>query len=194
MTQKQPINEYDLTKKMLNTIREIQASVDSNKFVLLREQVTNDKETVIRKGDGIPPPPIDNDNMDYESGEEQEDIAVINDVEVVIHSEDPEDLELKDDEKNNISQLIDEFRTEVSEIVEFDKLHIYEDNAKLEGKISDVNLGFTLSTGNDTGIYLSNTSMMKIDEDTIDMINKLKTFHPKFINTINNLLVHRKST
>ena len=37
--------------------------------------------------------------MDYESGEEQEDIAVINDVEVVIHSEDPEDLELKDDEK-----------------------------------------------------------------------------------------------
>jgi sporulation protein YlmC with PRC-barrel domain len=194
MTQKQPINEYDLTKKMLNTIREIQASVDSNKFVLLREQVTNDKETVIRKGDGIPPPPIDNDNMDYESGEEQEDIAVINDVEVVIHSEDPEDLELKDDEKNNISQLIDEFRTEVSEIVEFDKLHIYEDNAKLEGKISDVNLGFTLSTGNDTGIYLSNTSMMKIDEDTMDMINKLKTFHPKFINTINNLLVHRKST
>ena len=132
--------------------------------------------------------------MDYESGEEQEDIAVINDVEVVIHSEDPEDLELKDDEKNNISQLIDEFRTEVSEIVEFDKLHIYEDNAKLEGKISDVNLGFTLSTGNDTGIYLSNTSMMKIDEDTMDMINKLKTFHPKFINTINNLLVHRKST
>ena len=194
MTQKQPINEYDLTKKMLNTIREIQASVDSNKFVLLREQVTNDKETVIRKGDGIPPPPIDNDNMDFESGEEQEDIAVINDVEVVIHSEDPEDLELKDDEKNNISQLIDEFRTEVSEIVEFDKLHIYEDNAKLEGKISDVNLGFTLSTGNDTGIYLSNTSMMKIDEDTMDMINKLKTFHPKFINTINNLLVHRKST
>ena len=194
MTQKQPINEYDLTKKMLNTIREIQASVDSNKFVLLREQVTNDKETVIRKGDGIPPPPIDNDNMDYESGEEQEDIAVINDVEVVIHSEDPEDLELKDDEKNNISQLIDEFRTEVSEIVEFDKLHIYEDNAKLEGKISDVNLGFTLSTGNDTGIYLSNTSMMKIDEDTIDMINKLKTFHPKFIHTINNLLVRRAST
>ena len=73
-------------------------------------------------------------------------------------------------------------------------MHIYEDNAKLEGKISDVNLGFTLSTGNDTGIYLSNTSMMKIDEDTMDMINKLKTFHPKFINTINNLLVHRKST
>lgn len=195
MTQKQPTNDYDLAKRMLNRIREIQASVNPNRYGILKEQVTNDKENVIRTNDGIPPAEPEPDvDMDNETGEEQEDIAVINDVEIVIHSEDPEDLELKDEEKNNISQLIDEFRTEVSEIVEFDKLHIYPDNAKLEGKIGDANLGFTLSAGNDTGIYLSNASMMKVDEDTMDVINKLKTFQPKFVNTINNLLVSRRST
>ena len=195
MTQKQPTNDYDLAKRMLNRIREIQASVNPNRYGILKEQVTNDKENVIRTNDGIPPAEPEPDvDMDNETGEEQEDIAVINDVEIVIHSEDPEDLELKDEEKNNISQLIDEFRTEVSEIVEFDKLHIYPDNAKLEGKIGDANLGFTLSAGNDTGIYLSNASMMKVDDDTMDVINKLKTFQPKFVNTINNLLVSRRST
>jgi hypothetical protein len=133
----------------------------------------------------------DNDSSSEGSGE---DLAVINNVEIEIHSEDPEDLQLSDEEKNKVSQLIDDFRSEVSELVEFDKLDVYEDSAKLSGSITDISLGFTLSTGNDTGLYLSNASMLKIDDNSLGMINKLKGFEVKFANSINDLLVNRRTT
>jgi hypothetical protein len=126
------------------------------------------------------------------SKSDNEDLAVINNVEVEIHSEDPEDLEISDEEKGKISQLIDDFKTEVSEIAEFDKLHIYPDSAKLDGNIGGINLNFTFSTGDDTGLYISNTSLLKIDDNSLGMITKLKGFEQKFSNTINDLLVNRR--
>jgi hypothetical protein len=124
---------------------------------------------------------------------EDSDYTVINDVEVVVHSEDPEDMELTDEEKAKISQLIDDFRAEVSETAEFDKLHIYETNAKLDGKIGEYGLMFTLSTGDDTGLYI-NGQMLKIDENSLLILEKLGQYELKFSNTINDLLVRRRST
>ena len=54
-------------------------------------------------------------------------------------------------------------------------------------------LGFTLSTGDDTGLYLSNASLLKIDDKSLDIINKLKRFELKFSNSINDLLVNRSA-
>ena len=59
MTAKRPMNEYDLAKKMLNKIREIQATVKPNTYGLIKEQVTNDKESGIRPNVGEPPAPPD---------------------------------------------------------------------------------------------------------------------------------------
>jgi len=126
-------------------------------------------------------------------GEESSDYAVINDVEVVIHSEDPEDMELNDDEKGRISQLIDDFRAEVVETAEFDKLNVYETNAKLDGRLGDINLQFTLSTGDDTGLYI-NGQMLKIDENSLLVLEKLLAYELKFSSTINDLLVRRRTT
>jgi len=207
-------NEYDEIKGLLSKVRKIQAIGSANKDQqLIKEQLDNEPK---KEYPEPPNPKIGHDEYLKKSGqsksfddgtfvkdptikttpgeEEKEDVAVINDVEVQIHSEDPEDLTLSDEEKGKISQLIDDFRKEVSETVEFDKLHVYESNAKLDGKIADIGIVFTFSTGDDTGLYLSNTSMLKIDEDSLDMINKLKTFEPKFVNSINDLLVNRRTT
>jgi len=132
-------------------------------------------------------------NNNERSDENDSDYAVINDVEIVVHSEDPEDLELNDEEKGKISQLIDDFRTEVIETAEFDKMDIYEASAKLTGTIREFGISFTLSTGDDTGLYI-NTQMAKIDENSLDVIEKLKAYESKYSATINDLLVRRKTT
>ena len=213
-------NEYDEMKGLLNKIRRIQESVKQNDYGIIKEQnmvkYDSDEPEVPRHDGEVAPPtapptapsqagdktfPFGNKKMEInrpdlkpESSEEQEDLAVINNVEIEIHSEDPEDLALSEEEKKQISQLIDDFRTEVSEIVEFDRLHIYDDSAKLDGKIDDMGLAFTMSTGDDTGLYISNPSMLKIDDESLEIINKLRAFTPKFSNTINDLLVNRSTT
>jgi len=123
---------------------------------------------------------------------EKNDIAVINNVEVVINSSDRDDLTLGDEEKGKISQLIDDFRSEVSEIAEFGKLNIYDDSAKLDGNIKEVNLGFTITAGDDNGVFLSNASMLQINDNSMAYIDKLKKFQPKFNDTMGTIIATRQ--
>jgi hypothetical protein len=178
MNTKRKQNSYDETKKMLNTIRNFQVK---GGYGQLSEQTE------------VPNPPPAATYQQPQIQNEDSDYTVINDVEVVVHSEDPEDMELTDEEKGKISQLIDDFRAEVSETAEFDKLHVYEANSKLDGKIGEYGLMFTLSTGDDTGLYI-NGQMLKIDENSLLILEKLMNYQIKFSNTINDLLVRRRST
>ena len=186
------VNEYDEIKGLLSKIRKIQMIGEANKQArLLNEQIPGMTSGDDKVGDILP----QKTTSPYEApsnNEGNEDFTVINKVNVKIHSEDPEDLKLQDEEKNKISQLIDDFRTTVTEVVDFDKLDIYKDSAKLSGKINDLNLGFIFSTGDDTGVYLSNASLLKVDDNSLDMINKLKAFETKFSNALNDLLANRE--
>jgi len=195
MNTNKPGNSYDDTKRMLKTIRNLQESSKGKR--VLDEQFERDpnpEEEAYKQSFENPRSQM-SDRGSEQSGvpSENSDYAVINDVEVVIHSEDPEDMELNDDEKGRISQLIDDFRAEVAETAEFDKLNVYETNAKLDGTLGDINLHFTLSTGDDTGLYI-NGQMLKIDENTLLVLEKLVAYQLKFSSTINDLLVRRRST
>jgi len=186
MIAKKPVDSYDETKKMLNTIRRIQSAVKP-KYGLLREQDDDSNDQSFEGTQGV------QNNVPLQNqSQEKQDIAVINDVNIQIHSEDPEDLQLSDEEKGKISQLIDDFRTEVSETVDFGTFNIYPTSAKLDGRISDVGLDFQLSTGDDVGFYIKG-SMLKIDDTSLDIINKLKVFEAKYSNIINTLLVSRRN-
>jgi hypothetical protein len=192
------MDSYDDTKKMLATIRKIQeAQKATSKYGMIQEQ--NDFEggegelesmhSAVKKymDDNQKPQPETN------NGEEKDDFEVINNVEVKIHSEDPDDLILDEEEKGKISQLIDDFRTDVSELVEFGKMNIYPTSAKLDGTLSGVGINFSLSTGDDTGLYLSNPSLLKIDDTSLGFINKLKVFADKYSTAINQLLANRSN-
>jgi len=204
MNTKKPKNSYDDTKKMLNTIRKIQASTKPQ-YGIIGEQMTDEypeppdpeqgHQDYLQKSDQLKS--FDDDSVQDPTikgiPNEDSDFAVINDVEVVIHSEDPEDLELNDEEKGQVSQLIDDFRTEVVETVEFDKMDVYETSAKLNGKIGSIGMMFTLSTGDDVGLYISG-QMLKIDENSLNILEKLGAYELKFSSTINDLLVRRRTT
>jgi hypothetical protein len=181
---KKEIDSYDEIKGMLNKIRKIQAMP---KYGMIQEQ-TYQGET---SGNSQPIPQSTNNTNSENSTDE--DVAVINNVDVEVHSEDPEERKLEDDEKGTISQLIDDFKAEVSEMADFDGLHIYPENAVLNGKIGGKNISFSFSAGDDNGFYLGSPSLLKIDDETLDLINKLKTFEVKFENTINDLLSNRRN-
>ena len=199
MNTNKPKNSYDDTKKMLNTIRKIQSSTKPQ-YGLIGEQ-SDELNPELRPQEPQPEQPEQPEQPQQperplapeSGGEEGSDYAIINDVEIVIHSEDPEDLALNDEEKGQVSQLIDDFRAEVVETAQFDKLDIYETSAKLNGKIGSIGLMFTLSTGDDTGLYI-NGQMLKIDENSMMILEKLGAYELKFSSTINDLLVRRRTT
>ena len=188
-TQKTQIDSYDDTKKMLNKIREIQRSSHTT----LTEQI----QPAPNQAPSQVPPPANPQGQQQQyhapqQATQEKGFTVINNVQVYVDSADDMDLEINVEEKGKISQLIDDFHSEVSELAELNRLTIYADSAKLDGQITDVNLGFTLCTGDDSGLFLSNTAMIKMDENVMLTINKLKKFEYKFSSVINELIMARK--
>jgi hypothetical protein len=128
--------------------------------------------------------PIEDDRV------EGDDFAVINNLEVSFQgSNDPQDMVLKDDEKGKISQLVDDFRKEVSEMGEFSKLILSPGEATLSGIIPDLNLPFTYSAGDHPGLTLG---QITYTDEVNEIVTKLQQFKDKYINTLNDLLLSRR--
>jgi ribonuclease HII len=161
MSQKQNLG-YDFTKKMLNTMRNLNENVQSKK--VLKEEESQEMFNLVL-----------NDN-----------------VEVKIHSTDQEDLSLSDEEKNSLNQLIQNFKSQVSELASFDEgFNIYVDNVRLDGSIEE-DLGFVLIAGNNGGLYI-NANMLKIEQDTVEIISKLEKFKHSFDDVVIEIMNNRKN-
>ena len=112
---------------------------------------------------------------------------------LVLHGKDKTDLELTTDEKIAFQETMDEFVTEVSDLVDFNKLNVYTNNVEWSGKIIDFDIEFFYSIGEDNGIYL-NGEMIKTDEKFLELITKLKAYYEKFKSKWAKILASRKKT
>ena len=136
-----------------------------------------------------------------EDGEEEEKIVKSDKVRtfkisggiISIHGKDKADLQLTYDEKTAFQETMDEFREEVSELVDFNKLNVYEDNVEWSGKIPEMELEFFFSVNENDGLYLKG-DMKKINEDYIEMIEKLKSYYQKFKERWSRIIASRKTT
>jgi hypothetical protein len=88
---------------------------------------------------------------------------------------------------------MDEFVNEVSDLVDFGILNVYQNNVDWSGKIIDQDIEFTFTIGEDSGIYIDG-DMVKVDEDFLEMINKLQQFYQKFKSKWGKVLASRKKT
>lgn len=168
MQNKQTFN-YDQTKKMLNTLRKLN---ESNKIY---GKVLKEEEEDINKKDS------------------DSDITVINNVDVKIVSSDEVDLKLVEEDKNKISGLIDNFKSQVSNLVDFEPgLTISQEQIRLDGVITDKDLDFVFIAGEENGLYI-NADMLKIDSDIIEIITKMDKFNESFSTTMNELIISRKN-
>jgi hypothetical protein len=151
MQKKQP-SMYDQTKKMLNTLRNLNESKFSSRT--LSEQVETQSQ----------PPMGDEENTTQQQGK---DFVVVNDVEVKMLSSDESDLELTDEQKEIISGLIDNFKQQVSQIVEFTPgMTINPNQIRLDGKLTDEDVNFVLIAGEDSGTFI-NAEMLKLENNVL---------------------------
>ena len=110
-----------------------------------------------------------------------------------IHGKETKDLQLTTDDKTAFQESMDEFVSEVSEIVDFNKLNLYPNNVEWSGKITEYDVEFFFSIGENNGVYINGT-MMQIDEDFLGMIQKLKTYYEKFKTKWSKVIAVRKKT
>jgi hypothetical protein len=112
---------------------------------------------------------------------------------IKLHGKNKQDLELSTDEKTAFQNTMDEFVDEVSDLSDFGTLNVYPNNVEWSGKVIDFDLEFFLSIGETQGVYI-NGDMIKIDDDLLELINKLNGFYEKFKSRWAKILSQRKKT
>ena len=158
---------YDETKRMLNTLRNLNESIRNVKTLKEEEIPATEK-------------------MD-------DDVDVINDVDVKLLSSDNLDMKLTDNQKNTLSGLIDSFREQVSQIANLEPgITINPNQIRLDGSIPDVDINFVLISGDEPGLYI-NADMLKIENETLSTIQKLVKFQLSFEDAVNPIIRERNT-
>jgi hypothetical protein len=112
---------------------------------------------------------------------------------LALHGRDSMDLELTTDEKIAFQETMDEFIEQVSDLVDFETLNVYDTDVEWGGKIIDFDVDFYFAIGENNGIYI-NGEMLKVDENFLNMLNKLQTYYEKFKSKWAKVLASRKKT
>lgn len=97
------------------------------------------------------------------------------------------------DDKTSFQETMDEFVEEVSDLVDFDELHLYKNSVEWGGKLIDDNITFLYTIGENGGVYIS-ADIVKIDEDFLNIITKLEQYYQKFKSKWSKMLAIRKKT
>ena len=112
---------------------------------------------------------------------------------LVLHGDSSKDVELTTDDKIAFQETMDEFVTEVSDLADFNTLNVYPNNVEWSGKLIDGDLDFIFTIGEDSGLYI-NGQMIKVDNEFLDLINKLQKYYQKFKSKWGKVLANRKKT
>jgi len=200
-------NSYDEIKKLLKSSREMIGS-DKN--------LNEIKESLIKKnilteqpmggpgyqGDtnsmGTPVPNLAADteqeiDMDTKPLEDKQQAYRISGGVLVMHGKTKGDLEITTEEKRAFQETMDEFVDEVSDMVDFFPLNFYPSGVEWSGKVIDQDLEFFYTIGENNGVYI-NGNMIKVDEEFLDFINKLRTYYMKFKSKWAKVMASRKKT
>lgn len=110
-----------------------------------------------------------------------------------IHGKDRKDVEITTDDKKAFQETMDEFVAEVSDLVNFNQLNVYQNNVDWSGKIVDFDIEFYFTIGENNGLYISG-DMVKVDENFLNSINKLQTYYEKFKSKWAKIIASKKKT
>jgi hypothetical protein len=159
------MSNYDNTKKMLNTLRNLTEST-FKQTPLLREQ---------------------EENKDL-----KDEITIIDGIEVRLIASTEEDLKLDEPQKKVLGDVINNFGTQVSDLGDLRPgITIQSNQVRLDGTLPDVGLDFVIIAGVNKGTYL-NTAMLKTSYELLESIEKLIKFEDVFADAVNDLISERR--
>jgi hypothetical protein len=112
---------------------------------------------------------------------------------MTINAKDKMGLQLTTDDKTAYQESMDEFVSEVSELVDFNTLNLYQNNVEWSGKIQDLDIEFFFSIGETNGVYI-NGDMININDEFVEFIGKLRSYYEKFKAKWSKVIANRKKT
>lgn len=198
-------DSHDEIKKLLNVSRRLLGDNNVNEDIrkqygLLTEQgvdlTDNNVTSKINVTKSV------EDKIDYDTADTEEELESADDKKqayrisggiLVLHGKEQTDLELTTDEKIAFQETMDEFVSNVSDMVDFNKLNVYSNNVEWSGKLIEFDIEFFFSIGEENGVYI-NGEMLNVDDKFISLINKLKTYYEKFKSKWASVLSSRKKT
>lgn len=172
------MNQYDEIKKLLKLSKG-----------MLVEQVEDDRINISTdiedriEGDQAKP----EKSMNYE-----QDYRVSGGL-IRMYGDTKQQTEITTLEKETFQETMEEFVNEVTELVDFDTLIVYPNTVTWSGKIIESNIEFNFTIGEENGVYI-NGDMMKLDDELLELIQKLKQFYVKFKTKWGKVLGSRKKT
>lgn len=174
--QKKTKNDYDITRNMLKTIRTLTESKSGQK--------------IINEQDETSASDLDMGNTE---GNVKDNITVINNVDVKLLSSDERDMELKEDQKNSISKVIDSFKSQVSQLVDFKPgITINQNQIRLDGVLTETDINFVIIAGEESGVYI-NADMLKLEQNVANDLTKLSKFGDTFKTEMDSIITQRKT-
>jgi hypothetical protein len=185
-------NQYDEIKKLLKNSRNM----------LHTNEVNESRKTLIEKGliremdikpDNLAADTDKEIELDTEPQEDKSKSYRVSGGVITLHGKDKTDLELSTDEKMSFQETMDDFVNEVSDLSDFGVLNLYPENVDWSGRVIDEDVEFYFSIGEKNGVYL-NGNMIQLDEDLVELINKLTSFYDKFKSKWAKVLAQRKKT
>jgi hypothetical protein len=192
------MSQYDEIKNLLKKssalfgdqgfLKEEKNSIKSKHGLLLEM----DDENPIKKVNVAKSVETEIDNEENPKEDKQQSFRISGGI-ITLHGRDKTDLDLTTDEKIAFQETMDEFVEEVSDLVDFDRLNVYESNVDWSGKIIDFDLNFYFSIGENNGVYL-NGEMIKVDENFTQLVSKIQVYYEKFKSRWAKVLASRKKT
>ena len=202
-------NSHDEIKRLLKASRTLLSNEKLNEEyedIRIKYNILSEQSSVIDRFDVGKSIEDEIDDDEYETAEtddeEMDDEDSSNDKKqgyrvsggiLVLHGKEQTDLELTTDEKITFQETMDEFVTEVSDLVDFNKLNVFPKNVEWSGKIIDFDIEFYFSIGEENGVYV-NSEMVKVDEKFLDLLTKLQKYYEKFKSKWSKVLASRKRT
>lgn len=186
---------------MNNQYDEIKNLLESSRKMLSKGKLNETRDTLISKGlisemdikpDNLAFSTEDEEEMQTEPDDKQKTYRVSGGL-LTLHGKNQQDLELSTDEKIAFQETMDDFVNEVSDLADFENLNIYKDNIDWSGKIIDFDLDFYFTIGEKNGVYI-NGNMIKLDDELVELVNKLTVFYEKFKSKWAKILSQKKKT
>tara|TARA_R110001606_G_scaffold337591_1_gene485663 strand:- start:427 stop:978 length:552 start_codon:yes stop_codon:yes gene_type:complete len=112
---------------------------------------------------------------------------------IVVHGYTTSDVTLTDEEQNTYQETMEDFVEQVSDLVDYNTLNIYENNVEWSGLLVKYDMEFFYTVGETNGTYIKGT-MVKLDDEALDTLTKLKSYYQMFSTKWASVLADRKST
>ena len=187
---------------MSNQYDELKSLLEASRNMLGKNNLKEQRDTLISAGlikeqedvpDNIEMDSEEEINMDTEPTEDKQRTYRVSGGLITLHGKDKQQLELSTEEKTAFQETMDDFVNDVSDLSDFGKLNMYPNNVDWSGKVIDFDLEFYFSIGENNGVYI-NGDMIKLDENLVELVNKLTSYYEKFKSKWAKLLSQRKKT